>query len=67
MGSRQITILVYCLLAAGLVVVELLSRRENSRIPPLEVMVRRALRDRSTQLALLLAWWWVGWHFMLAI
>ncbi|HEX6515037.1 MAG TPA: DUF6186 family protein [Nocardioidaceae bacterium] len=67
MDSRQVTILVYCLLAAGLAVVELVSRRENSRIPSLEVMLRRATRDRATQLALLLAWWWLGWHFMLAI
>jgi len=27
-------------------------------------MFARALADRTTRIAVLLIWWWLGWHFL---
>ena len=32
--------------------------------PALGTVVGWAMRRRSTQLGLLLAWWWLGWHWV---
>ena len=67
MTTRELTVLGYLALAAALVLVELSARREGSRQVPFAALVRRAMGQRSAQLALLLVWWWIGWHFLLAL
>lgn len=27
-------------------------------------MMERILHHRTTRIAIILAWWWVGWHFL---
>jgi len=27
-------------------------------------LFERAMSDRLTRIAILLAWWWLGWHFL---
>lgn len=63
---RLVTISVYVLIGLTLVGVELAARRGSTRVPTGSALVRWALRRRSTQIGLLLAWWWLGWHFVTA-
>jgi hypothetical protein len=65
MSSRVLTSLVYLAVALSLVATELVARRPRSSIPTIADVVHWASRRRSTQIGLLLAWWWLGWHFVL--
>lgn len=65
MTWTRVTILVYASLVIALVWLQMLARRPGSSIPRLSDVLRWGMRRRDTQLALLLAWWWLGWHFLL--
>jgi hypothetical protein len=64
--SRALTQAVYVLLGLGLVLTEALARRRADGPPTFAALVRGAMRTRSAQLGIVLAWWWLGWHFLLA-
>jgi hypothetical protein len=36
-------------------------------VPSFAGLLQRAMRTRSAQLGILLAWWWLGWHFILGL
>lgn len=61
---RELTIAIYVLCALALVLVEVLARRTRLRIPTLGQLFRWMLRRRSAQLGVVMAWWWIGWHFL---
>jgi hypothetical protein len=63
----MLTIAGYLALAAALVATEVVARRPRSAVPTFGLLVRRGLRHRSAQLGIVLAWWWLGWHFLLAL
>jgi Family of unknown function (DUF6186) len=65
--SRVLTIAGYLMLAATLVATEVVARRPRARVPTFAGLVRWGLRHRSAQLGIVLAWWWLGWHFLLAL
>ncbi|HEX6675282.1 MAG TPA: DUF6186 family protein [Actinomycetes bacterium] len=57
------TIAGYLLIAAAAAGLQLLSRREGSRIPPLGAVLGRVMRTRSGRVGVLAAWAWLGIHF----
>jgi hypothetical protein len=66
--SRIIISSLFGLAALGLLVVELLSHRERSKIPTLGqvsgfVMQYQVGRLPVGRIAVLGFWWWLGWHF----
>ena len=66
--SRVIMICLFVLAGLAIVVVELLARREHSKIPTLAdlsgfVMEYRVGRVPVGRVAVLGFWWWLGWHF----
>ena len=68
MTSRLIIISLFLVAAVAFAVVELLSRRDNSRIPSLAdlsgfVMQYQVGRVPVGRVAVLGFWWWIGWHF----
>jgi hypothetical protein len=63
-SARGWSIAVYVVLGLGVLAAELLGRREGSTVPTFGRLVRHAMRRRPGQLAVVLAWWWVGWHFL---
>jgi hypothetical protein len=64
MSSRGITIVGYVLIGLAVVVVELIARRPTNRIPTLSHLAGLLMRERWGRLAMLLAWWWLGFHFL---
>jgi hypothetical protein len=62
-SSRDLTIAGYLLIAAAAAGLQLLSRREGSRIPPLGAVLGRVMRTRSGRVGVLAAWAWLGIHF----
>jgi len=65
--SRTATVAAYLMLLGSLLLLELLARRGSAGVPRFGALVVHALGTRSTQVGLVLAWWWVGWHLVLGL
>ncbi|MEY2676603.1 MAG: hypothetical protein RL510_623 [Actinomycetota bacterium] len=62
--TAAITIAGYlCFVAAGLVI-WLVTRRVKSKVASLGELLDRVMHHRATRVAIMLAWWWIGWHFL---
>jgi hypothetical protein len=66
-SSHAVTEAGFAVVAAGLLALEVVARRAPGVVPTLSEVLCWAMRRRSTQLGLLLAWWWLGWHFILGL
>jgi hypothetical protein len=42
----------------------LLSKFERIKLHKVGVLMDRILHHRTTRIAIILGWWWVGWHFL---
>ncbi|GAA4218438.1 DUF6186 family protein [Actinocatenispora rupis] len=67
-ATRVATLIAYALALALIGVLEIVGRREGSRVPTLAqicgfVMRYRVGRIPLGRVALLGFWWWVGFHF----
>lgn len=40
-----------------------LGRRRPDLVAPLGDLIARIMHNRNTRLALMVVWWWMGWHF----
>lgn len=63
---HTLTVSVFALLGAGLVVLDLLGRRRGARIPTVGRLLGAALRNRPALVLVVLTWWWFGWHFLVS-
>ena len=45
----------------------LAGRLRPDLVAPLGQLVARIMHHRNTRLALVVVWWWLGWHFFTAI
>ena len=46
------------------VILWLLSKFERIKLHKVGILMDRILHHRTTRIAILLGWWWVGWHFL---
>ncbi|WP_406632147.1 DUF6186 family protein [Amycolatopsis sp. WGS_07] len=63
MSSRLITEIGFGAIVAAAILLWLGSHLFPKKIPSLTSVLSALMRKRSTRIALVLAWWWVGWHF----
>lgn len=64
MSDSEIVITGY-LVAVGLgLAIWLLTHFEVLKLTKVGDLMERILHHRTTRLAIILAWWWVGWHFL---
>ena len=68
MTTRWLTIAAFGLAFALLAVVEMVARREQSRVPTIGDVCAVVMRYRVGPLpvgriAMFGFWWWLGWHF----
>lgn len=64
MTDSQIVITGYLVLLTLGIILWLLSKFERVRLHKVGVLMDRILHHRTTRIAIMLAWWWVGWHFL---
>ena len=69
MTTRWLTIGLFGLAFALLAVVEMVGRREQSRVPTIGDVCAVVMRYRVGRLpvgriAMFGFWWWLGWHFL---
>jgi hypothetical protein len=65
MASRIVTMAIFAALFAALGVIELLARRGRLKVPTVGQVLRWTMRRRSAQIGVVMAWWWIGWHFLI--
>jgi hypothetical protein len=58
-----VTYLGFAVIALTAACLVLASHWRRSGIPTLSVVFGRLMRRRTTRVALVLAWWWIGFHF----
>lgn len=61
---RTVTIAGYLAFAALFAITEILARGTRLKIPTLAALFRWMARRRSAQIGIIMAWWWIGWHFL---
>jgi hypothetical protein len=66
MSSWAATVMAYSSVAAIALVVQVLAVRRPSQLSTIGQVLAWAMRRRSTQLGVLVIWWWLGWHFVTA-
>ena len=67
MTARLVSIATYLALLVVLDGVEATARRTDAKVPTFADELRGAMRTRAGQFAVVLAWWWLGWHFLLGL
>lgn len=63
---RELTIAAYLACAATVIVLVVLSHVPRAPIGTFSSLLDRILADRATRIALVVFWWWLGWHFLVA-
>ena len=64
MTSSFVVITGYLVLLVLGIILWLLSKFERVKLHKVGVLMDRILHHRTTRVAIILAWWWVGWHFL---
>jgi hypothetical protein len=49
------------------VVFWLITRRRDSKVASVGSMIDRIMHHRTTRVAIMIAWWWVGFHFLVNV
>lgn len=45
----------------------LTTRRKDSKVASVGQMIDRIMHHRTTRVAIMIAWWWVGFHFLVNV
>ena len=64
MISRLVVISVFAALGLAAVAIDSMAHRAGSRLVPVAVLLQTAMGRRTVRIAVLLVWWWLGWHFL---
>ena len=63
---REVTIVIYVLCLVAAVALAIGSHRPQWRIAKVTEMLDSVLAQRAPRVALVVFWWWLGWHFLVA-
>ena len=63
MIARSLTIAVFASCALALVVLDARARQHRG-VVTLDTLFRRLMSRRTVRVAVVLAWAWLGWHFL---
>jgi hypothetical protein len=63
MSGHEVTIAGYLLVAAGIVLLQVLATGTRVPVPSLGDLLTRAMRSRTGRVGVLVAWAWIGLHF----
>ncbi len=63
---RTVTIAGYLLCAAAAIALVVMSHVPRAPLATFTELLDRILAERATRIALIVFWWWLGWHFLVA-
>ena len=64
MISRLVVISIFVSFGVVAVGIDVLAHRSGSRLVPVAVLLQSGMGRRAVRIAILLVWWWLGWHFL---
>ena len=64
MIDRVTTIAIFVACALSVLALDLGARQRPDRVCDLALLFRRLMARRATRVAVVLAWAWLGWHFL---
>ena len=64
MSDPQIVVTGYLVVVALGLAVWILTHFGALKLTKVGDLMERILHHRTTRIAIILAWWWVGWHFL---
>lgn len=62
--TRAVTIAGYAAVVIAAVIVDVAGRRRLGDLVPLGETIAAAMGDRTIRVAVVVTWWWLGWHFL---
>ena len=63
---RLVTLGVYLLCGVVALILTLWSHRHPEKLTPPGTLLDTVMESRSARLAVIVFWWWIGWHFLFA-
>lgn len=57
-------IAVFAAFGVAALAIDSMAHRSGSRLVPVAVLLESAMGRRTARIAVLLVWWWLGWHFL---
>ncbi len=63
---RAITVCGFALCGLAAAALYVQGRRKPEQFAPLGDLLDEAMNTRSARVAIVLFWWWLGWHFLVA-
>jgi Mn2+/Fe2+ NRAMP family transporter len=63
---RTLTIAGYVACVVALVALVVTSHLPKAPLATFSKVLDRILADRATRIALIVFWWWLGWHFLVS-
>jgi len=63
---RWLTIAVFVVFIGFAVALSVAGRRRAFGVAPFGELLDLILADRATRMTIVLFWWWLGWHFLVA-
>lgn len=64
MTDSQVVVAGYLVIVGIGVAIWLLTHFNILKLTKVGELMERILHHRTTRIAIILAWWWVGWHFL---
>lgn len=64
MTDSQVVVAGYLVIVGIGVAIWLLTHFNVLKLTKVGELMERILHHRTTRIAIILAWWWVGWHFL---
>jgi hypothetical protein len=63
---RDLTVAGYLLCVIAALVLVVLSHRRAAPFATLSEVLNEVLADRAVRITIVVFWWWLGWHFLVA-
>ncbi|MFM5952044.1 MAG: DUF6186 family protein [Micrococcales bacterium] len=64
MTDSQVVVAGYLVIVGIGLAIWLLTHFNVLKLTKVGELMERILHHRTTRIAIILAWWWVGWHFL---
>lgn len=64
--SRTFTIIGFCVCGALAIALWWVSKRNPDRVAPIDELLDEVMVSRAVRLTVMVFWWWIGWHFIVA-
>lgn len=64
MTTRILTIVGFLACLGAVAVLDVIAKRDAEKLTSLTGMIEHVMVTRSARIAILLFWWWLGWHFL---